>query len=221
MTSPAIPASKRLDAYLKQEIAPALLAAGFKASGRVHRRPVGAALQIVDIQNWKLNDARRARFTIEVGVCFPFLLQALAELETHASSTSALAKPGITECAIRRRLGRFLEPPQDAWWTVSATTDHVPPPQDILGPLTQAALPWLQAMSTLEALASAERVEHAMVHSAMRVAACFALGRTTEGDEAAHALAVSRHPDRPDLQTAYRDALLGLRHLASAPTPEA
>lgn len=213
MNVPAVPASKMLNAYLKDAIAPVLLAAGFKATGRVYRRAVGEVLQVVDIQNWKFNDPKRARFTVEVGVCFPSLLAAIAELESYAFYRPNLAKPGITECAVRRRLGMFLDPPQDTWWTVSATTGHVPPAESVTGPLVSAALPWMQRMSDVSAWASAGTDEHALSSPVMGVAAQYALGRDRVATEAAAALAKARHPTQPELEQGLLAELLTLRRL--------
>ena len=221
MNSTTVPASKMLNSYLKDAIAPVLLATGFKATGRVFRRMSGEALHVVDIQNWKFNDSRRARFTIEVGVCFPRLLAAVAELEAYAFYRPNLTKPGITECAIRRRLGMFLEPPQDTWWTVSATTGYVPPAEQITDPLTKAAFPWMQNASELSALVSARAGEHVLSTPVMDVATYFALGQETVGTEAAASLAKARFPSQPDLESSLLNDLVSLRRLHPAHPSEA
>lgn len=210
---PAAPASKMLNAYLKDALSPVLLGAGFKATGRVYRRTVGVALQVVDIQNWKFNDSRRARFTVEVGVCFPRLLAAVADIPAYAYYRPNLAKPGITECAVRRRLGMFLDPPQDTWWTVSATTGYVPPAEEVTGPLTRAALPWMERLSGVAEWVSAGTEEHVLESPVMRVAARYALGQDREATEAAAALARARHPNQPDLEQGLLAELLALRRL--------
>jgi Domain of unknown function (DUF4304) len=221
MAAPPVPASKMLNTYIKDKIAPILIGAGFKATGRVYRRLAGDALQVIDIQNWKHNDSKRARFTIEVGVCFPRLLAAVAELSSYAFYKDTVDKPGITECAVRRRLGEFLEPKQDVWWTVSATTGYVPPVEDVNGPLQMSALPWLQAMSTMHALASARAEHHALTNRVMDVASMFTLGQTALASEAAASLAKARHPTQPSLERGLLDELLSLKKLTSSPPSEA
>lgn len=221
MTSSPVPASRMLNSYTKDAIAPVLLEAGFKASGRVFRRLSDEALQIVDIQSWKFNDSRRARFTIQVGVCFPKLLAAVAELEAYAFYRPNLAKPGITECAIRRRLGMFLNPPQDTWWTVSATTGYLPPAEEVTGPLTTAALPWMQHASSLSMLDASSAGEHVLSSPVMQMAACLALGQDAAGTQAAALLAKGRHPNRPDLEQSLFSELLSLRRLSPPRSSEA
>jgi hypothetical protein len=202
-----------LNSYLKDAIVPVLLEAGFKSTGRVFRRVADEALQVVDIQNWKFNDSKRARFTIEVGVCFPRLLAAVAELEAYAFYRPNLAKPGVTECAVRRRLGMFLDPPQDMWWTVSATTGYVPPAEEVVGPLTNAAFPWMQRMSVLSAVVSQDKGDHVLASPVMDVAAYFATGQANAAAEAAASLSKARHPNQPDLEQGLLSELLLLRRL--------
>lgn len=210
-----------LNAFIKEGISPLLLREGFKASGRVYRRRVGDALQIIDIQNWKYNDSKRARFTIEVGVCFPHLLVAVAGLSSYAFYRELLDRPGITTCAVRRRIGEFLEPRQDVWWTVSATTGHVPPAEEVTRPLQSAALPWLQAMSSLHAVCMARTENHALTSAVMDVAALFALGQLSKAKEAAESLAKARNPTQPALEQTLLAELLSLESLIPSPPSEA
>jgi hypothetical protein len=202
-----------LNTYIKDAIAPVLLGAGFRATGRVYRREAGDAFHVVDIQNWKYNDSKRARFTIEVGVCFPRLLAAVSELDAYAFYKPNVAKPGITECAVRRRLGMFLTPPEDTWWTVSATTGYVPPAEQITGPLTTAALPWTQDMSAISALVAAGKANHTLSSPVMEVAALFALGQESAATVAAASLSKARHPTQPILEKGLLDELLSLQWL--------
>jgi Domain of unknown function (DUF4304) len=217
MSSSVLPASKLLNSFIKDKIAPVLLGAGFKATGRVYRRTAGEALQVIDLQNWKYNDSKRARFTIELGVCFPKLLAAVCELDAYAFYRDSAARPGVTECAARRRLGELMDPPQDLWWTVSATTGHVPTAEEITAPLMNAGLPWMQAMSTLSAVTLARADHHALSSKVMDVAALFAIGETGAAIDAASALARARHPDQPALQGDLLRQLHTLQALGSSP----
>jgi hypothetical protein len=217
MSSSAIPASKLLNSFIKEEIAPVLLDAGFKATGRVYRRIAADALQVIDLQNWKYNDSKRARFTFELGVCFPKLLAAVCELDAYAFYRDSAARPGVTECAVRRRLGELMDPPQDLWWTVSATTGYVPPAEEITAPLMNAGLPWLQTLSTLSAVTLARADNHALNSKVMDVAALFAMGQTSAAKDAATALATARHPDQPALRSDLLRQLLTLQALSSSP----
>jgi Domain of unknown function (DUF4304) len=213
MSSSPVPASTLLNSFVKAELGPVLIDAGFKASGRVFRRPDGEAIQVVDFQNWKYNDSKRARFTVEVGVCFPRLLAAVSELDAYAFYREKVGKPGVTECAVRRRLGELMDPPQDLWWTISATTGYVPSVEEVTAPLIGIALPWMRAMSAFSAVAAARAENHALTNRVMAVAALFALGDTSAAKDAAIALAKARHPDRPELEGSFLRQLLSLEAL--------
>jgi hypothetical protein len=217
MTETKLSASKMLSNFLRDAIAPLLLAEGFRATGRVYRRAVGEALWVVDIQNWKFNDAKRARFTLEVGVCFPHLLAAVAQLSAYEFYGPNVSKPGITECAVRRRIGTFMEPPRDHWWTVSAVTDHVPSAEQIAVPLA-AARAWIQERSTLLAFAAVEKDRHALYNGVMEVAALFALGQAPAALAMAAAMARSRYPNQPDGEARLLQELASLQRLGPVPS---
>ena len=214
MNSTPVPASKLLTSFIRDAISPVLVNEGFKATGRVFRRTRGDALQVVDIQNWKNNDSKRARFTIEVGVCFPRLLEVVAGLDSYRFYREMIAKPGITACAVRRRIGEFLEPSQDRWWTISATTGHVPDPDEVSHPLASAAIPWMESMSKLAALANDRAKQHALDNKVMHIAALFALGEKAAAEEKAKVFASANHGDRPDLAKKWLDEILALNMLA-------
>ncbi len=221
MNLPAIPASKMLNAFIKDAISPVLIGAGFRGTGRIYRRLIGDALQVVDVQNWKFNDSKRARFTIEVGVCFPRLLTAVAELDSYAFYRENLGKPGITECAVRRRLGEFLNPRQDIWWTVSASTGYLPSADEVTVPLTTAAIPWMETLSRIDTLGSERTEQHALDSKVMVVAALFALGQMTSARDAAKVLANAKHPTQPELAQKQLGELLALEKLISSRPGEA
>ena len=214
MSASSVPASKMLNSFIKDAIAPALLSAGFKATGRVYRRRLADALQVVDLQNWKYNDSKRARFTIELGVCFPRLLGAVSALDAYAFYTDMLDRPGITGCNVRRRLGELMDPPTDIWWTVSATTGFVPAPDQVTTPLLAVGLPWMDSMSTLDAVVLDRARNHALDNQVMNLAALFAVGQTSAARDAASEFAKARHPGRPDLQDSLLAQLLSLQSLS-------
>lgn len=178
-------ATQLLQTFLKSGVAPPLKAAGFTAQGRVWRREVGDVLQIIDIQLWKYNDALSARFTVELGVCFPQLLAAVAALNQFAYFRPQLAKPSITECIERTRIGMLLDDAHDHWWSVTASPSNLPDADEIIAPLMSRGLPWLQRYSSLE------ETWHAGTQGdgALRIAACAQLGLRDEALAAATRLA--------------------------------
>jgi hypothetical protein len=200
------PASKMLNDFLRKSIMPELKKLGFAGKGRVLSRAKGDGIQVVDIQNWKYNDPKRARFTVEIGVCFPQVLTWVAQIDEFSYYLPYLDKPDIVVCHIRERVGMFLEKPEDHWWTVSAVTGHVPDPAEILTPLLERGLPWLDARDTfagLIELGEAGGGAQGMVILAM-------CGRHDEAEAEAAAYAQRRHAHNPDAAPAFREKLLGL-----------
>lgn len=200
-----LPASKMLNDFLKKSIVPPLKDLGFAGKGRVLTRAQGDGVQVIDIQNWKYNDSKRARFTVEIGVCFPQVLAQVAKLDEFAYYLPYVSKPDIVACQVRERTGMFLDRPEDHWWTVSAVTDHVPDPAEILTPLLERGLPWLDARSTLAALV--ELGEAGGAQGMVILALC---GRHEAAVTEAQRFAERRHAHNPGTVPAFRDQLLGL-----------
>lgn len=143
-------ASKNLAHYLKSALIPELKKLGFTAKGRVLKRQNGDAVQIIEFLNWKYNDAEKAQFTVEIGVCFPGILDEVANFEEFSYYRPYVDNPDVAVCFQRERLGMFMKPPQDYWWPVGKAADDMPNPAEILGLITHSALPWLDAWSSLD-----------------------------------------------------------------------
>lgn len=195
-----------LNDFLKKSIVPTLKERGFAGKGRVLTRAQGDGVQVVEIENGKYNDSRRARFTVEIGVCFPQVMETVAQLEKFAYLLPYLNKPQVGICHVRERLGMLFDQPEDHWWTVSAVTDHVPEPTEILTPLLERGLPWLEARSTLAGLVELGKAGGG-VQGIVILARC---GRHDAAVAEAHRYAERRHAHNPDAIPAYRDQLLGL-----------
>jgi hypothetical protein len=201
-----IPASKLLNDFLRKSIVPALKKIGFDGRRRVLTRAQEDGMQVVDIQNWKYNDPAQARFTVEVGVCFPDLLAEVAKLDEFAFYRPYVNKPDIVVCQVRQRLGMFLDEPQDYWWSVEAEPPLLPDPAAIIGPLLERAVPWLDARSSPSALV--DRGEAG--GGALGIAALAACGRRDAAMAEARAHARRRYPQGDDAEAALVGDLLKL-----------
>ncbi len=199
-------ASKLLTAFLNATLASPLTTAGFKRQGRIFRRVVGEAQQIVDIQLWKYNDARSARFTLELGVCYPLLLAEVAALPQFAYFRPQLAKPSITECIERTRIGMLFDEVEDHWWSVETNPASVPDAQDIIVPLMSRGLPWLQRYSSLAEICHAGTPGDGV----LRIAACARLGLHNEARAAAMRLAERLSFGQAEAAASLRDELVFL-----------
>lgn len=148
-----IPATKMLQKALKDTLGPAIEGIGFAGNKRTYRRLRNGMLDIVDLQLWKNNDANRARFTINLGICVPAALERVAALESFAYLRTSLASPGITECAVWERIGMLMPDPNDKWWTVSSGADPSAVATEALTRLVEFGMPWLERYPSLEAFA--------------------------------------------------------------------
>lgn len=148
-----IPATKLLQKAIKGTLDPAIVRMGFEGKKRSYRRTRNGLLDIVDIQLWKYNDATRARFTIELGICVPVALEMTAALQSFSYFRPSIANPGITECAERERLGILMPEPRDRWWTMSSGTDPSDVANEVIANLQRFGIPWLERHESLEAFA--------------------------------------------------------------------
>jgi hypothetical protein len=147
------PATKLLQKALRETLEPAIVRMGFEGKKRIYRRNRNGLMDIVDIQLWKYNDANRARFTIELGLCVPVALEMAAALQSFAYFRSSVASPGITECAERERIGILIPEPKDRWWTISSGTDPTAVASEVVTNLEKFGMPWLERYDSLEAFA--------------------------------------------------------------------
>jgi hypothetical protein len=148
-----IPATKLLQKAIKGALDPAIARMGFEGKKRTYRRTRNGLLDIVDVQLWKYNDANRARFTIELGICVPVALEMAAALQSFAYFRSSVVNPGITECAERERIGILMPEPRDRWWTVSSGTIPSDVANEAIINLEKFGIPWLERYDSLEAFA--------------------------------------------------------------------
>jgi hypothetical protein len=148
-----LPATKLLQKALKDTLGPAIEGMGFEGNKRTYRRPRNGMLDIVDVQLWKYNDVNRAQFTINLGICVPVALERVAALQSFAYVRTAVASPGITECAVWERISVLMPDHTDKWWTVSSGTDPSAVAEKAMANLVEFGMPWLENYPSLEAFA--------------------------------------------------------------------
>lgn len=197
-------ASKSLNNFLKTALIPELKKLGFTAKGRVLKRPKDDAVQIIEFLNWKYNDAESARFTVEVGVCFPGILEEVAQVEEFSFYRPYLENPEIVVCSRRERLGMFMQPAQDHWWTITALDGVTPNPAEILEPLFDKAIPWLNVWSSLDYYVNNGKPGDGQ----LGIAAYAACGQRDEAIAAAHRFAERRHAEDDNAKKTLTDKLL-------------
>ena len=197
-------ASRILNNYLKSALIPELKKLGFTAKGMVLTRSKDDAVQIIEFLNWKYNDAESARFTVEVGVCFPGILEEVAQLEEFSFYRPYLENPEIVVCSQRERLGTFMQPAEDYWWTISTVGSEALKSDEIMEPLLQKALPWLDTWSSLEYFVLNGKPGNGQ----LGIAAYAACGFRDEAIAAAQHFAKRRHEENAGAEQVLFDTLV-------------
>ncbi len=205
----------QLNRYLEQALQPQLQAHGFQLQGRLFRRHTPLVIQVVEARLLRDDSRQDAQFTLEVGLCFPSLLAALARLDAFVHLARHVVKPTIQSCALRRRLGEFDTPARDSWWPLA----EVPAAQNhaLLTLLVDQALPWLESAGTLQALAQGQYLDDGLTARLMQALACLQLGQDNRALETCLNHADGRYPD--NLGMARRWAAELYNQLAAALQP--
>jgi hypothetical protein len=155
--------------FVAKRLAEALHAEGFTRRTRVLFRErgegPGRTVQLIAFQGDKWNEGKWGKFTINLGVCFPALLDlqknlpGLEWIGQHANPYDVAFGPGGFE----GRLGDALEgessprwpetlkPREDFWVQIDARTDLVALSDRVNAAVEDLALPWLQRRSALSA----------------------------------------------------------------------
>jgi hypothetical protein len=139
--------AKRIDAIIKEGLAPLLKKEGFKKKARNFYREHKNRIELINIQASKWNEGNEGQFTVNVGVYYPDI----------AKVTDALPVNGIPkeyDCTIRERIG-FLKPDKkDAWWKINSSSNDAEVSENVANQVKELCLPWLDKMSNLDEVKS-------------------------------------------------------------------
>lgn len=137
--------NRSIDALVRDAIAPALKAAGFRKQGRTFRRSAGDAIHVVSVQGSKWNTGAEGKLTVNLGVYFP-AAAALLERSSHVTES-----PSEADCLVRRRIGLLMPARQDHWWVIDKATNLVSLGGEIAAAWAQYGAPWLDPIPDLAA----------------------------------------------------------------------
>ncbi len=178
MPTPTVPAAadkigSKID-YIAKVLAEQLKPAGFRRRARVLLRESGEGaqrcVQLVDLQGDTWNQGSDGRFTVNLAVCFPALLDlqkdlpGLEWLAQHGNPYSTALGPGGVTTRLSDAMGEArsaawpeaLRAGEDFWADIDARTDLADLARRLAAAVTDLALPWLERRSTLSAFAAAE-----------------------------------------------------------------
>jgi len=116
---------------------------GFKKKGSALVADRGDVLHVINLQKSTSSTADTRIVTINLGVYSKTLAGCLGTASSVAS---------VWDCHWQERLG-FLGPePMDKWWTMQTESDAHKAGQEMIGLLTERALPLLEGLRTTEQL---------------------------------------------------------------------
>lgn len=176
MAKPAVPESDskigaKID-FLVKHLSEHLKARGFRRRARVIYREHGdgphRCVQLIGFQADKWNQGQWGKFTINLGVCFPALLDLQKDLpglewiSQHTSPYDLAFGPGGFQARLSDALGEEYDPrwpeslraKKDFWAEIDAKTDLGCLAEGIDAAVLDLALPWIERRSTLASFGS-------------------------------------------------------------------
>lgn len=127
---------------------------GFKKSGSTFYQSTNSNSLVINFQKSKTSNPSEIRFTINFGVFSAAIFRALR-------GKDFVGKPEVEICHWRSRVGDFLQPKQDFWWIINASSSSNLITEEVNKCLLDVVLPNLRERGTDENLLLAwERGEY-------------------------------------------------------------
>ena len=136
------------DEMIRDGIAPALRAVGFRKIRNRFARRVSTSWQIIDFQASQFGSLDEVRFTVNLAVAY------FSAGGTAISKPSPDKPPPEHKADVRLRIGSLTPGQQDLWWDVQRGTDVPALAQEVSMLLTSKGLPWLESRGTIDRLVS-------------------------------------------------------------------
>ncbi len=124
-------------------IAEGLKPQGFERHGKVLKAVADRSAAILEFQKSDKSSDKQIVFTINTGVVCGDLLDA---------ERTNLKKATIEDAHLRIRLGFLLDPAQDIWWDITASTDCDSLAKELSQLLAKRAVPYLEQFMRASAL---------------------------------------------------------------------
>jgi len=136
---------RSIDAVVRDTVAPALEAAGFRKQARTFRRASGDAIHVVNVQGSTRNMGAEGRFTLILGIYFASVAALLTSPEAVSDA------PAEMDCQLRQRIGPLMPGRQDHWWSIDATTDLAALGAEVVDAWHRHGAPWFDGLPDLVA----------------------------------------------------------------------
>jgi hypothetical protein len=134
--------SERIDALVRDGLAPVLRAAGYRKTGRTWRQAADGWVRVTNVQGSWTNIGETGKFTINLGVYFP-------EAAVLRNGPPAVEKPNESDCIVHERIGFLLPVRQDHWWEIRPATDLPQLINEVSHAWVNYGKPWLELHSDL------------------------------------------------------------------------
>ena len=128
-------------------LVPILRGAGYRKEQRTFRRASPECVQVVNVQLSQWGSRTSQQFTVNLGVFFPEVHEALAG---YLQVRIGQAGPTEYQCQIRQRLGMLMPGNRDVWWGIEAGREPSGISRKVGEAMTAYGLPWLEGMAVLE-----------------------------------------------------------------------
>jgi Domain of unknown function (DUF4304) len=133
---------KRIDAIIKEGLAPLLKKEGFRRKARNFYREYQDRIEVINVQAGKWNEGVEGQFTINAGVYYP-------EIAEITEAIPIKGMPKEYDCTIRERIGLLTPEKKDEWWKIDSSTNDSEVSERVAKQVEVLCLPWIAQMSTL------------------------------------------------------------------------
>ena len=140
--------SKRIDAIIREGLAPLLKKEGFKKKARNFYREYEDRIEVINVQASKWNEGAEGQFTVNVGVYYP-------EIAEVTDAIPVKGMPKEYDCTIRERIGLLTPEKKDEWWKIDSSTNDYEVSERVSKQVKVLCIPWLARMSSLNEVKAA------------------------------------------------------------------
>ncbi|KPJ91600.1 MAG: hypothetical protein AMJ53_11285 [Gammaproteobacteria bacterium SG8_11] len=135
--------AKRIDAIIKEGLAPLLKNNGFKKKARNFYREYSDRVEVINVQASQWNEGNEGKFTINVGVYYP-------EISKILEAPPVSGAPKEYDCTVRERIGLLTPENKDHWWHIDGSVNDLEVAENVANQVEKICFPWLSEMSDLE-----------------------------------------------------------------------
>jgi len=139
--------ANKIDAIIKESLAPLLKNNGFKKKARSFYREFDNRIELINVQASKWNQGSEGQFTVNVGVYYP-------EVSEITDALPVKGMPKEYDCTVRERIGLLTPGKKDKWWKIDSSSNDSTVSENVAKLVDELCFPWLEKMSDLDTVKS-------------------------------------------------------------------